>query len=74
VAKAEIHELPTRPRMYLRAACLRLCAWSQGGSAFGEAEMKTAHKLGVTDEEIARLRAAVNEALTKQAARSIPKP
>jgi hypothetical protein len=34
------------------------------GQAFREAEMKTARKLGVTDQEIDRLRDAVSQALT----------
>jgi hypothetical protein len=67
VAKLAIHELP----------CARGCTYVvpeadfglalAAGDAFAQDEMKVARKLGVTDDEIARLCKAVLEALAKEA-------
>ena len=65
-AKLEIHELPAaRGCTYVlpdRDFALALKA----ASAFGDADLKTAYKLGVTDKEIGKLCDAVVKALEKQ--------
>lgn len=65
VAGLEIHELPAaRGCTYVVPACDFPLAL-KAASAFGDGERKVAHKLGVTDREIAKLCDAVLKALGK---------
>ena len=66
VAALQIHELPAaRGCTYVVPASDYALALTVGQS-FGEQEFKTATKLGVTDDEIERLCAAVNDALASR--------
>ena len=63
VAKLEIHELPSARGCTYVLPASDFALGLRVGQAFGGAEMKTAAKLGVTEEEIERLCAAVLRAL-----------
>jgi len=67
VAGLEIHELPAaRGCTYVVPACdFALALRAASGS--GDADLKTAYKLGVTDREIGKLCEAVRKALEKDA-------
>jgi hypothetical protein len=64
IAKAEIQELPSARGCTYVLPASGYALGLKVGQPFGEAELKTARKLGVTDGELAHLRAAVNQALT----------
>ncbi len=65
LAKAGIHELPSARGCTYVLPASDYALGLKVGQSFGESEMKTARKLGVMDEEIAHLRAAVTRALVK---------
>ena len=70
-AKLEIHELPAARGCTYVAARARLRARrSRSASAFGDAEMKTAAKLGVTEKEIDEARRRRAGRARRRAARS----
>lgn len=65
VASLEIHELPSaRGCTYVLPACDFALAL-KAASGFGDADLKVAYKLGVTDKEIGKLCEAVVKALDK---------
>jgi hypothetical protein len=65
VAMLEIHELPSaRGCTYVLPACDFALAL-KAASGFGDADLKVAYKLGVTDKEIGKLSEAVVKALDK---------
>jgi hypothetical protein len=62
-ARLEIHELPAaRGCTYVVPAC-DFALTLKAASGFGDAELRVAYKLGVTDKEIGKLREAVLKAL-----------
>jgi hypothetical protein len=66
VARLEIHELPSaRGCTYVLPASDFALALKASQGASSEAEMRIARKLGVTDEEVARLSEAIVKALAK---------
>src|SRR5438132_1955340 len=65
LAAIEIHELPSARGCTHVLPASDYALGLKVGQAFGESEMKVARKLGVTDEEVRRLREAVAKALAK---------
>ena len=65
VAKLHIHELPSARGCTYVLPASDFALGLTVGEAFGGAEMKTAHKLGVTDKEVDKLCDAVIKALAK---------
>jgi hypothetical protein len=65
LAAVGIHELPSARGCTYVLPAFDYALGLKVGQSFGESEMKVARKLGVTDEEIDRLRAAVGKALAK---------
>jgi hypothetical protein len=65
VAGLEIHELPAARGCTYVVPARDFALALKAASAFGDGEMKTAYKLGVTDREIAKLCEAVLKALEK---------
>jgi hypothetical protein len=65
VAELQIHELPSARGCTYVLPAGDFALGLKVGEAFGNAEMKTAHKLGVTDKEVDKLCDAVLKALSK---------
>jgi hypothetical protein len=65
VASLEIHELPTARGCTYVVPASDFAFGLKAGAGFNDADMKTAAKLGVTDQEVAKLRDAVVKALEK---------
>jgi hypothetical protein len=65
VSKLEIHELPAARGCTYVVPAAHFALALTAGETFRAAEMKTAHKLGVTDREIDKLCDAVRKALEK---------
>jgi hypothetical protein len=63
VAGLEIHELPAARGCTYVLPKSDFALALKAGAAFGEADMKVAYKLGVTDKEVAKLNEAVLKAL-----------
>src|SRR4026209_2775294 len=55
VAKLEIHELPTARGCTYVLPASDFALGLKVGQAFGDSDMKTARKLGVTDDEVEKL-------------------
>jgi hypothetical protein len=65
VANLEIHELPAARGCTYVVPASEFALALKAGQSFASVEMKTAYKLGVTDQEVDKLRAAVLKALAK---------